>query len=154
MTLYKQFYNVISSQLGPSTRDVAIILKCMAQVYHDKSQYDEAAKLYNKSLDTTKNTLGELHAEVASLLNKIGNMNYENSDFEAAIKVYEEGLAVERAVLKSDHHNIVVTLTNIAQSHKHLATMPQLLKSIWRRTICNESYLVRLTPQSQQRLAM
>ena len=71
-----------------------------------------------ESLTITKAALGEFH-QMASTLNKIVNMYYENSDFAVANRVYEEGLAVELAVLRSDHQNIVVTLTNIAQSHKH-----------------------------------
>ena len=120
MDLYKKFYGIVSGYLGPTHRDVATILKCMAQIHHDRCQYEEAGQLYCKSLKLAKESLGDLNPEVASILNKMGNMFYENSDFNAAIKAYEEGLAVERAVLQSNHQNIVVTLTNIAQSHKHL----------------------------------
>ncbi|KAK1747678.1 tetratricopeptide repeat protein [Skeletonema marinoi] len=120
MELYHEFHSIITRIfVGKNHRDLAIILKCMAQVHHDQSQYEEAARLYYKSLETTKAALGDFHPEVASLLNKIGNMHYENSDFSSAIRVYEEGLVVEQAVLQHDHPNIVVTLTNIAQSQKH-----------------------------------
>lgn len=120
MKLYQEFHSIVTRFfVGEDHRNLAIILKCMAQVHHDQSQYEEAAKLYFKSLETTKAALGDFHPEVASLLNKIGNMYYENSDFDSAIRVYEEGLVVERAVLQHDHPNIVVTLTNIAQSQKH-----------------------------------
>ncbi len=120
MKLYQEFHSIVTRfYVGKDHRNLAIILKCMAQVHHDQSQYEEAAKLYFKSLETTKAALGDFHPEVASLLNKIGNMYYENSDFDSAIQVYEEGLVVERAVLQHDHPNIVVTLTNIAQSQKH-----------------------------------
>ena len=120
MELYEEFRSIVTRFfVGKKHRNLAIILKCMAQVYHDQSNYDEAARLYFESLETTKAVFGDFHPEVASLLNKIGNLHYENSEFADAIRVYEEGLAVERAVLTHDHPNIVVTLTNIAQSQKH-----------------------------------
>lgn len=120
MELYEEFHSIVTRFfVGKKHRNLAIILKCMAQVHHDQSQYEEAARLYFESLETTKAALGDFHPEVASLLNKIGNMYYENSDFDSAIRVYEEGLVVERAVLTHDYPNIVVTLTNIAQSQKH-----------------------------------
>ncbi len=120
MKLYQEFHSIVTRFfVGKDHRNLAIILKCMAQVHHDQSQYEDAAKLYFQSLETTKAALGDFHPEVASLLNKIGNMYYENSDFDSAIRVYEEGLVVERAVLQHDHPNIVVTLTNIAQSQTH-----------------------------------
>ena len=112
MKLCTEFYKIVSNYLGSSHRDVAIILKCMAQIHHDKSHYKEAISLYYESLLTTKAARGELHPKVSSYLNKIGNVYYENLDFDAAIKDYEDSLTMER-----DHHNIAVTLTNIAQSH-------------------------------------
>jgi len=82
----------------------------MAQIHHERKDYDSAAKLYEEALTVGKAALGNLHPEVASTLNKLGNLLYEKGDFDAAIRVYKEGLEVERAVLDVFHPNIVVTL--------------------------------------------
>ena len=95
-------------------RDVAIILKCMAQIYHERDNFDQALGLYQQALTAARASLG-IHAETASIFNKLGNLYYENQDFDHAIEMYEQGLEVERAVLHSLHPNIVVTLSNLGQ---------------------------------------
>jgi tetratricopeptide (TPR) repeat protein len=95
-------------------RDVAIILKCMAQIYHERDNFEQALALYQQALAAAKTSLG-VHAETASIYNKLGNLFYEHQDFDNSIAMYEQGLAVERSVLHSLHPNIVVTLSNLGQ---------------------------------------
>jgi tetratricopeptide (TPR) repeat protein len=95
-------------------RDVAIILKCMAQIYHERDNFEQALGLYQQALTAARTSLG-VHAETASIFNKLGNLYYENQDFDNAIDMYEQGLEVERSVLHNLHPNIVVTLSNLGQ---------------------------------------
>ena len=99
----------------------------MAQIYHERREYDRALSLYEEALGVGRAALG-MHAEVASILNKMGNLYYEQGDFDAAIKRYKQGLEVERSVLHALHPNITVTLTNIGQIHKQRGEYMEALK--------------------------
>lgn len=114
LLFYEEFVRITAPKLGPMHRDVAIILKCMAQIYHERDNFDQALGLYQQALTAARASLG-VHAETASIFNKLGNLYYENQDFDNAIEMYEQGLEVERAVLHSLHPNIVVTLSNLGQ---------------------------------------
>jgi tetratricopeptide (TPR) repeat protein len=114
LLFYEEFVRITAPKLGPMHRDVAIILKCMAQIYHERDEFEQALALYKQALAAAKTSLG-VHAETASIYNKLGNLFYEHQDFDNAIDMYEQGLEVERSVLHSLHPNIVVTLSNLGQ---------------------------------------
>jgi tetratricopeptide (TPR) repeat protein len=124
---YQEFMTITVPKLGETHRDVAIMLKCMAQIYHEQREYDKALSLYEEALNVGRAALG-IHAEVASILNNMGNLYHERGDFDAALERYKEGLEVERAVLHDLHPNITVTLTNIAQIHKQRGEYAAALK--------------------------
>jgi hypothetical protein len=44
MRLYREFLKIAKSHLGSEHRDVAIMLKCMAQIYHEQKDYDKATE--------------------------------------------------------------------------------------------------------------
>jgi tetratricopeptide (TPR) repeat protein len=120
LEFYEEFLRISAPTRGCShQRHVCNILKCEAQVFYRRQDYDRALSLYQDALVLGQATLGA-HAEVASIMNKIGNLQYEMRNFEEAIKVYYRGLDMERIVLDENHPNIAVTLSNIAQVHKQL----------------------------------
>jgi tetratricopeptide (TPR) repeat protein len=121
LRLYHDFLQIVTmpTRLGWKHKDVAVMLRCVAQIYHEQLEYEKAAEMYLKALNLHKTIFGNWHPEVGTTLNTIGNFYYEQDDLENAMKAYKEGLAVEERVLEENHPNISVTLSNIGQIHKH-----------------------------------
>lgn len=99
----------------------------MAQVYDERQQHKDAAKLYQEAIRISKIVLGD-HQEVANVMNKLGNLYFKIGNLDGAIESYKDGLEVERAVFHVCHPNIVVTLLNIGQIHKVRKQYPSALK--------------------------
>ena len=66
----ENFLTIAKKRLGCNHRDVAIMLKCMAQVHHERSEFNQAAALYREALTVGEAAMGMNHPEVASCLNK------------------------------------------------------------------------------------
>lgn len=118
LMFYEEFLRIAMPTLGQCHRDVAFILKCIAQIYHEQGNKTRAIKTYTESLALCQ-ACSSVTAELSSICNKLGNLYFEEGDFDEALKMYQKGLEVERAVFDPFHPNIVVTLSNIAQIHKH-----------------------------------
>jgi len=117
--LYQEFLRIVVVKFrGRPHRDIAVVLRSIAQIRQEQECYDEAQDLYIAGLYATKAALGESHAEVAVLLNLLGNLYFETEDLDDALRCYKQGLCIERAVLPPDHHNIVVTLSNLGEIYR------------------------------------
>jgi len=117
--LYQEFLRVVVVKFrGRPHRDIAVVLRSIAQIRQEQECYDEAQDLYIAGLFATKVALGENHAEVAVLLNLLGNLYFETESIDDALRCYRQGLSIERAVLPPDHHNIVVTLSNLGEIYR------------------------------------
>jgi len=77
----------------------------MAQVYDERQQHKDAAKLYQEAIRISKIVLGD-HQEVANVMNKLGNLYFKIGNLDGAIESYKDGLEVERAVFHVCHPNI------------------------------------------------
>lgn len=114
---YKEFVR-ITFKLNRPNRYLVVVLKCIAIIYHERRDHEQAMFYFEKALAVGRDVLGLYHADIASILNKLGNLNYEVGNFDESMKMYQDGLRCERAVFDPHHPNIVVTLSNIAQIYK------------------------------------
>ncbi len=67
MSFYREFLRIAKSKLGEEHRDVAVMLKCMAQIHHEKKEYPEATRLYEEAIKVAKAALGDKHPEIATM---------------------------------------------------------------------------------------
>jgi len=117
--LYQEFLRIVVVKFrGRPHRDIAVVLRSIAQIRQEQECYDEAQDLYIAGLFATKAALGENHSEVAVLLNLLGNLYFETEKLDDALRCYKQGLQIEKAVLPPDHHNIVVTLSNLGEIYR------------------------------------
>lgn len=103
-----------------NTRDVAIISKNLAEIYHKKNDLTKAKSLYEKALESGLAGFGHIHPEVASVFNRLGNLYFEANDLAKALECYKDGLTIEQLTLHACHDRIVVSISNIAQIHYQL----------------------------------
>lgn len=119
---YNEFIQLAKEKFGPQCannhRDVAITLRCIAEVYHEQNQYVEAKVIYENALQVGRNAVGNTHPEVAATLNKLGNLHFERDEYDIALRYYKEGYAIEQQVLEPHHPHRVITLSNIAQIYR------------------------------------
>jgi tetratricopeptide (TPR) repeat protein len=120
MSCYDEFIRIAEECLGLKTREVAFVYKCKAEILQEINDVDSALKHYNKALLLTKAALGDGHREVGCILNKAGNLCFEQGKYQEALRYYLWGLEIENNHPNRDQNLILVTLTNIAQTHKHL----------------------------------
>jgi len=52
------------------------------------------------------------------MFNTLGNAHFDREDFDEAINAYHHGLEIERMRLEPTHPNIIVTLSNIAETYR------------------------------------
>lgn len=120
---YQEYLEMDAARSGGNCKhhsaDAAVIIKCMAEIHHERREMTKARVLYEEALQAGRQSLGEKHPDLASTLNKLGNLHYEMNHLELALKYYDEGFQIERAVLDPYHPHILVTLMNIAQVYRH-----------------------------------
>lgn len=124
---YKEFLRIASYRDGAaSSKDLALVYKGIAEIYHEQSDLGHARSYFSKAL-AAQSAEDAFSTDMATTLNKLGNLCYEMKDFAAAMKHYLRGLDVERRVLPANHPHTIITLTNIAHIHKQLGEHQQAL---------------------------
>lgn len=113
-------------------REIEIVSRNLAEIYHVRGEIKEAERFYRISLEVGK-TSGYVRSEIASTLNRLGNLFYESNKLHNALACYVEGFIIERLLFTTYNRRMVVTLTNIAQIHFRLgdySTALQIYKEI------------------------
>mmetsp|Transcript_26191 Transcript_26191/g.39659 ORF Transcript_26191/g.39659 Transcript_26191/m.39659 type:complete len:330 (+) Transcript_26191:178-1167(+) len=59
-----------------------------------------------------------LNAKDAIMFNTLGNAHFDRENFDEAIDAYHHGLEIERTRLEPTHPNIIITLSNIAETYR------------------------------------
>lgn len=95
--------------------DVAVAMKCLAQVYHRTHRSALALETLNEALETVKKMHHSTHPEVASILNDIATMNYECGKFNEAIDAFKQCLEIDIKIMKQQKSfvNISTTISNL-----------------------------------------
>eukprot|EP00529_Nitzschia_sp_RCC80_P009888 CAMPEP_0113452066 /NCGR_PEP_ID=MMETSP0014_2-20120614/6658_1 /TAXON_ID=2857 /ORGANISM="Nitzschia sp." /LENGTH=795 /DNA_ID=CAMNT_0000343433 /DNA_START=130 /DNA_END=2517 /DNA_ORIENTATION=+ /assembly_acc=CAM_ASM_000159 len=124
---YKEFLRIATEGSEMiSLKDVALVYKSIAEIYHEQSKLSDALEYFTKALKA-QSVDDVMSTDIATTLNKLGNLCYQMRDFKAAMEYYRQGLEVERRVLPANHPHTIITLTNIAHIHKQLGEHRQAL---------------------------
>eukprot|EP00529_Nitzschia_sp_RCC80_P017697 CAMPEP_0113482690 /NCGR_PEP_ID=MMETSP0014_2-20120614/23052_1 /TAXON_ID=2857 /ORGANISM="Nitzschia sp." /LENGTH=814 /DNA_ID=CAMNT_0000376221 /DNA_START=106 /DNA_END=2550 /DNA_ORIENTATION=+ /assembly_acc=CAM_ASM_000159 len=124
---YKEFLRIATDGSEMiSLKDVALVYKSIAEIYHEQSKLSDALEYFTKALKA-QSVDDVMSTDIATTLNKLGNLCYQMRDFKAAMEYYRQGLEVERRVLPANHPHTIITLTNIAHIHKQLGEHRQAL---------------------------
>ncbi|KAL3920711.1 MAG: hypothetical protein SGILL_003122 [Bacillariaceae sp.] len=146
ITCFDAFLRIAETSLGLETREVAFVYKIKAEILEELEGVESALKYYNKALMLTKAALGDNHREMGCILNKAGNLCFRQGMYEEALRHYVWGLDIENAQRIRDDKFLVVTLTNIAQTHKHLGRTELAL------TFYGEVYAIQMRGEATKRL--
>ncbi|KAG7360864.1 tetratricopeptide repeat protein [Nitzschia inconspicua] len=117
---YDEFLIITEIRLGLRTREVAFVHKCKAEILQELKEPDAALRHYDEALKFSKTAFGDDCREVGCILNEAGNLCFEEGRYQEALKYYSWGLHVEKSRRERDESLTLVTLANIAQTHKHL----------------------------------
>ena len=67
---------------------MALSLKNLATLLHDKGDYDVAEPLYQEALTMRRRLLGEAHPDVAASLKGLAMLRKDRDDYAAAASLY------------------------------------------------------------------
>ncbi|KAA3615378.1 MAG: serine/threonine protein kinase [Calditrichaeota bacterium] len=92
----------------------AAIFNARAAIARRLGKFDQASKLYQKTLALRKSLLGSDHADVAHTLNHIGRLYYMQGKFSDAEAYAREGLALREKIFGENHQETGASLSNLA----------------------------------------
>ena len=103
-----------AEKAGRAGGDLAISLNNLALVMHRKGDFDEAERLYERSLAVTESALGADHPQVASTLTNIAWVAIDRGDHRQAEELLLRALAIRKAALGPAHPTVAASLTELA----------------------------------------
>ena len=80
----------------------------------DRAEFEEAEKLFARSLETIRNKFGTSHPHIAAVLNNLANLYSNKGDYDRALPLYEKSLAMSKKNLPENHPLIATVLNNLA----------------------------------------
>jgi CHAT domain-containing protein len=89
--------------------------------------YDEALRLYQRSLAITEKTYGPNHPEVASTLCNIADTYCDKGDYTAALRPAERSLKIREKALGPNHPDFADSLCSLADIYRGLGDNAQAL---------------------------
>jgi tetratricopeptide (TPR) repeat protein len=99
-------------------RDLSIVVSSVASIHLGRNELNDAKKMYEMALNSSRLAYGSTHAEVAHILNKLGSVCYKLRQFDIALTYLQEGLQIEQIMYGKHHPNVVVTSMNLAQIYR------------------------------------
>jgi tetratricopeptide (TPR) repeat protein len=90
------------------------LLFTLGEVYHGLGDYDEAGRIFEKSLAIRRKELGAEDVEVAESLNMLGTVKHDTGDLEASERFYREALEMRRRLLGEEADVVAESYINCA----------------------------------------
>jgi tetratricopeptide (TPR) repeat protein len=105
--------------VATSIPDVAASYNNIAIIYKKQGKYEEALKVYTKSLDIkTRIYGGDNHPDVAKSYLGIGNVYDSQGQYERALENHQKALEIFIKVCGQDHPSVADSKYNLALLHK------------------------------------
>jgi len=94
--------------------DLAEAINNLAFVYEEKSDHDDAEKLFREGLAMNRRLLGEKHKEIATGLSNLAYVLQEKGDMLRAEATFRQALDMQRELFGNVHPDVALTLNNLA----------------------------------------
>ena len=102
--LQRQLEEEVAGALASGHTDVEYrMMNALAELFHNKGEYDRALPLYEECLAKRKRVLGDEHPDTLISLNNLAALFYSKGKYDRALPLYEECLAKSKRVLGDQH---------------------------------------------------
>src|SRR5688572_23723424 len=119
-----------AEQLGAADLRLATSLANLAQLKLRQRKYDDADRLFRRSLQIRESTLGPDHASLVQTVNGLAAVCYARGDIDAAEPLFQRALSITERRLGAQHPDIVTSLNSLARiafkRNDHAAAGPLL----------------------------
>lgn len=99
---------------GPDA-DHAKLVSNLAQVVHDRRDYQRADRLYRQAQAELEQLFPDGNGDLAIVLGNRGLMAEEQGQADAALALFTRSLAMREKVFRGDHPGVVTALTHVAR---------------------------------------
>ena len=90
------------------------MLHNLAEIYRHQKRYEQAERLYERSIVLRDQLAGPDTPEVATVFNDLGSLYLDSDRLDESVAAHERALAIRRKVLGDGHPSVAVTLNNMA----------------------------------------
>lgn len=104
-----------AEQLGAGDLRLATSLANLAQLKLRQRDYDEAERLFLRSLQIREATLGHDHASLVQTINGLATVHYARGETDAAEPLFLRALSITERRLGPQHPDIVTSLNSLAR---------------------------------------
>src|SRR5687768_14236639 len=104
-----------AEQLGAADLRLATSLANLAQLKLRQRKYDDADRLFRRSLQIRESTLGPDHASLVQTVNGLAAVCYARGDIDAAEPLFQRALSITERRLGAQHPDIVTSLNSLAR---------------------------------------
>ncbi len=104
-----------AEQLGAADLRLATSLANLAQLKLRQKNYDEADRLFRRSLQIRESALGPDHASLVQTVNGLAAVCYARGDIDAAEPLFQRALTITERRLGAQHPDIVTSLNSLAR---------------------------------------
>ena len=104
-----------AEQLGAADLRLATSLANLAQLKLRQKNYDEADRLFRRSLQIRESALGPDHASLVQTVNGLAAVCYARGDIDAAEPLFQRALSITERRLGAQHPDIVTSLNSLAR---------------------------------------
>ena len=98
--------------------EAGTLVNSVGQYLVARAQYEEAQRLFQKSLAIKEKVLGPEHADVATSLNNLAELHRAQGRYDNAEPLLQRSLAIYEKVLSSEHPYVATSLNNLAELHR------------------------------------
>jgi tetratricopeptide (TPR) repeat protein len=109
--------------------DLAEAINNLAFVYEEKSDHDDAEKLFREGLAMNRRLLGDKHKELATGLSNLAYVLQEKGDLSRAEATFRQALDMQRELFGNVHPDVALTLNNLAYVYASLHDISNELRS-------------------------
>ena len=106
--------NKIIQQQASEDNSTLKILEDKARALEKEGKYKEAAQSWEAIIEFAEKNFGHFTPDIAPILNKLGNLYSRQGEYSKAEPLYVRSLAVYEKVLGPDHHDVSMSLNNLA----------------------------------------
>jgi tetratricopeptide (TPR) repeat protein len=104
-----------AEQLGPGDLRLATSLANLAQLKLRQRNFDEADRLFRRSLQIREAALGTDHASLVQTVNGLAAVCYARGDLDSAEPLFRRALSITERRLGAQHPDIVTSLNSLAR---------------------------------------
>ncbi|CAF0901422.1 unnamed protein product [Adineta steineri] len=124
----EDIYQILLKETKTDIEKISIYYQ-LGLVKNNQGKYEEAIKLYEKSLIIQQKTSASNTVDVANLHNWMGNAYFSMGDYSKALPIYHEALSIRQQSLPKDDPDLAKSYINIGNVHHSVGNYENALSS-------------------------